>query len=360
MPQLANLYLPPGTELCIKDDAGVARPLDWGTSGQAIPAGRAVILRQAADLLDFNRSGSRHGLPILIMFLAHLVSQQVTRLMSWGQWMQLCIFWAFIPLMWWAYRRESRKLVLQSRDRVVAYLTSQGLCPACAYDLGGVQAGDGGRVTCPECAALWDGARLTGAERFWLHKVDDERRVVFRPWADQWKQMFRPSSRLWHADDRGRDAKLLTASLRDALTLSRSGSHAERAREAWRRARRSGRVKRCIVSSGVIAFLWGVVLIPLLLGPPAGGMGGGLFLAMMVLLPLFAAIGVWTYRGTGFADPHVVRARMVEQRICPVCLSDLAGRDVQEDGCCVCGVCGAAWRVDGKKTGSSAHSLESA
>jgi len=354
MAQLANLYLPPGTELRINDDAGVARPLDWGTSGQAVPAKRAVILRQAADLIDFNRSGSRVALPVLIMILAHIVSQQAVRWMNWGQWMQVCIFWAFIPLMWWAYRRESRKLVLQSRDRVVAYLTSQGMCPACAYDLAGVQAGADARVTCPECAALWDGSRLTGAERFWLHKVDDERRVVFRPWADQWKQMFRPSSRLWHADDRGRDAKLLTASLRDGLTLSRSGSHAERAREGWRRARASGRVKRFFASSVVVAFLWGVALIPLLVGPPAGGAGFGFILAMMVLLPLFTAIGVWMCRGTAFADPYVVRARMVEQRICPVCLADLAGQQVEEDGCCVCGVCGAAWRANVEQVGNSA------
>lgn len=342
---MAQLFPGSRQELSIVDDAGASRRLDWSGSGESLTPARVAAIRQAASLFDtaHTKNLSLGQFLTVLALLASIFAGMALGVPSW--WLLIGTMIVILPIMLITQRRQTRQLLQRNTDRLVSYLSSQGVCPACAYDLTANVDGGTGQVKCSECGAVWNRERIAPSSCNLKADLTDDRPVEVKYVRGVFASMCRPRSRLWLKDDRGREVRLLSADKQDAILLAKSAEHLERVRRTWKRIRPLGRVRRWLAVAGMAVLIAGFTL-PFLISALSGRGGPGMnwvFVAWMEIFYLSATVRI--ARGSWFSNPKRVREIALERHLCPVCLADLVGLELAEDGCCACRVCAAAWRV---------------
>lgn len=177
---------------------------------------------------------------------------------------------------------------------IPAVLPRVGLCSCCGYEIAGLPADEQGVVVCPECGAAF------GAED---RRFPTERTLEKAPWFDS----------RWH--------KLRKLGWRDPAAPARAMEMADHPRMLGMGA---------VYLGLAIGFVW---------------------VALQMAMPrewanAAAAYGFPVYIfGIGWVMTRTIRLRLRREGWCPACLASLADLPPEDDGCKVCAVCGAAWKV---------------
>lgn len=341
-------------EFVIEDDAGAACRLDWTGAPTATPEDRAIS-RQAVTLLE-GRGEAGISAPALLMGVCTAAFMALVGFFRLPLMLVLAVAGAVglcFPVL---FRLRLKRQLAGNRDRIVGFLSGRGRCPGCMYDLMAIAGENNGMITCPECGGAWRRERLPSRGA-----AVADRRGVDEPPAEAvvgrtaMEELTRPRSHSQVNDDRGAPTRLLVTSWREAKALALDDGHAERIEKLRRATRPLGRVRRWLLI-GVL----GIFLVVVVTGvvPTIIGRGSLLQLVPMAVLPLVSCFFIVRLaRGTSFASGKRIKELALERGVCPACLAELGDREPEEDGCRVCGVCAAAWRMDdGAANGSREHS----
>ncbi|MBK7403634.1 MAG: hypothetical protein IPJ41_03110 [Phycisphaerales bacterium] len=221
---------------------------------------------------------------------------------------------------------------------MAAALLADGICPACAYNLGAQPVVDGVAV-CPECGATWRADRIRSRHQF----ASSVRAGA--PGGVSGLARFLglgsggPTS---ITDDRAERRPIVSPWLASAIRAA-GGPKRERLIAARREIRRHGRVRR-IIPAAFFAFACGFLAFNAFKARrfPSTPTSMWMFVAPSaaigaVYLPLSSLCGC-----SGITADHV-RAAMLRRRLCPSCAADLDG--VPTGGrLCHCQHCGAVWQ----------------
>jgi hypothetical protein len=99
----------------------------------------------------------------------------------------------------------------------------------------------------------------------------------------------------------------------------------------------------------VLIFLFGLLWLANVVfmfskGRVGGLVGVGLAFGIFMLV-VYSMIAFRIWRGRARFVSKLLAVRLKSHRVCPSCGTDLAGVRVEEDGCTLCGKCGAAWKL---------------
>lgn len=230
----------------------------------------------------------------------------------------------------------------QSVARQIAdALLSDGLCPACVYNLGG-QPENKGLVVCPECGASWRATRIVHRHEF-VAAPESEAAVVRRWWRQLGNGDRSGPTRI--ADDLSKEHAVVFARLSQPIH-SATGERRARLLAARDEIRQHGLVGRVVRACLLLTLAGLATLIALRAGlspvalNPMGLLFGLCMAGAAVFLPLTMLRGA-----TGITAAHI-RTAMLRRRLCPSCSGDLGNETEQPaKGLTTCPECGATWRL---------------
>jgi len=231
--------------------------------------------------------------------------------------------------------------VLSRPDDVVRTLVLRGVCGACGYLLRGIPRGDTNHVTCPECGARWNAARIT--KPAWQPGAFSES----APFPAPLRSMFNSGpAREVGTDHRGALAIVVRSWLGVRRGVRKANATREQVRAIVRRMRSQGKKGRLIIAAAVVVGPALFVAILLATGStPVDGVGFAIITAVVCVPIAFAALGsdLFIKRDAGIA------AALWHSR-CPCCLAGLEDQPLAADGLTDCPVCGCGWRVEEERT----------
>jgi Zn-finger nucleic acid-binding protein len=317
----------------IEDDRGRAAPLLQASGFADWPIARdprmALLLGQIQAVVA--KRSTRHlslivvvscvlgaGVAILTPFFTPLVT---------GAAIGISIIVVGIVAAFWHSARAARG----AGPDVAALMLREGLCPSCGYNFAGLTPAEDHCIVCPECGAAWLASRIERAIAF---DQTGESMTVSET-AIVLTRGFR--TRTACLDDRGRPASLARPRLRSAL---RAASPELRLRLLAARRDYSLRslVLRGTAAGACVAAVVFLAWLHLRLLP-------WITWAPIVLLAtgLAYATGIF-FSGIGYSAGRIIPA-MKREGLCPSCASDLRMLPIEDDGCCICPTCLAAWRI---------------
>lgn len=215
-----------------------------------------------------------------------------------------------------------------------AYM-SHGVCPGCAYTLGGLPTESDGCIACPECGAAWKADRIARRPAF---------TAPARGGMPRWIRGFLDGTGTGSVvtnDDAGQSVPLASGRLRPEIRAA-AGERLKVLRDAEREMARHGQAYRAalLVLLGTIA----AALPPaayFTLPRPLGVLGALLPAAVMGLL------AIAMFRGSTGIGPKVIRREMLARGLCPSCSIELTTAADPDTGLTTCAECGAHWRRAG-------------
>lgn len=251
--------------------------------------------------------------------------------------LQPWFYWIFFGAAAIAIRFVTKRQIDQ---QLSSSALAEGFCGSCGYSLRSTPVAEDGCMECPECGAAWKPGRISRPH--WdsgLPPIDEK--VGFLEMV-----IFLTPSRefLTVADDRGRYVRSLDRWMRLLSKERREKLGEPTVREIRRRLAKIGIVRRVV--STVIACV--AILLPVFVLRYVGGGKVPEVVQLVVALScgLMLILFIWQgFRGSKGCRPARVVRELTAMGLCGACGDQLAGREVEADGCVVCPSCRAAWRT---------------
>lgn len=240
-----------------------------------------------------------------------------------------------IPLLYVVMYQLRRRVSPRTAKRAADILLTDGVCPACAYNLAGLPDADGVTV-CSECGAAWRTTRIVRRHTFADRSSPSRAGMVRRVW--EWAKAVEFQGPTSIKDDAGHERPVVSPRL-TWPSRTAEGDRRDRLVAARAEMLTHGRGQRQFSAVVMVGCFLMPVSIKLWVGIEPDD-------APFLLLFLWNAVqGAFiVLRGAqGITTAHI-RGAMLRRRLCPSCGADLPDA-APSDELCHCVECGAAWRL---------------
>lgn len=333
----------------ITDDLGVehAIPVAEWTKGEHPSPRIAFVLKEAAGIaagrgMDQSKVHLWTALGIVLSWT--IVVFTIDMLPGLPSWLTRNVFLYAIFLGAIVTSIARRRYFKAHRARMITMMTRNGLCAACGYEAIEAPVGADGLRRCTECGAAWKADRFPSASVAGPG-ISTERDPVIRSLASLYRGPRKTRAIL---DHRGTSAALLSRTPKEAARADESPEVAARRDAAQREVRASRASERWILS--LLAAGFGISMVAIMCGPAVRSVAFSwqsfwpLLIACLFLGSTSMWIwGIWTDRA--LTPPEHLDETLLRFRLCPGCCEDLQPVTPEQDGCRVCPVCAAAWRI---------------
>ena len=227
-------------------------------------------------------------------------------------------------------------------------LLSNGICPVCAYRLGGLLTAEDDTVECTECGAAWENSKV-GELPDATKRTSSERRIIEWFFATPIPWSIRAIE-----DDTESKRFLLDGRFDRAIRTASSEEHRETLKSVRSKLRRSARFRRGVTyvvvpASALSVSGFYVAIIGFL--PPLSWTTAGVFQILMSLFVIFICAttlicAFWAINPFGHsANKWEAIYQMRHSRLCPACGEDLKDTTPDDEGLTRCPRCVARWRI---------------